>query len=325
MTVCFLISKYDEARRAGRVADWTSYEDIGRSFHGRVLTVEEYRRTEDLYISAVESLADAVSADRFELRNVILNEPAPSWLGDVYDGKLVDLRTALLLVRSMLRNGLISCVLESRDVLRIGVETDFYLSVEIQQDAVEHLTNVERLGLHAVQVACWAEDDGDTPIVSRPADSEFWAEVTESARAARSTMVLERWARGSYGYRWYLVENGDPLPVTGWVRPQSLVTAFFDLKIRWVSRSGLIRSVGSAMVEDLPVVIFARSPSGGALETLTCGEGVALPSESELPVGGEFGFFVWPDEEASNSRLSQAVVPGHGGRIVARWPSRRTR
>ncbi|WP_327234757.1 hypothetical protein OG349_13005 [Streptomyces sp. NBC_01317] len=48
MTAFLLISKYDEARRRGEVDDWMSYDDIGASFDGRVLTAEEYQRTEDL-------------------------------------------------------------------------------------------------------------------------------------------------------------------------------------------------------------------------------------------------------------------------------------
>ncbi|MEI5033273.1 polymorphic toxin-type HINT domain-containing protein [Streptomyces sp. S1A(2023)] len=139
MTLCFLVSKYDEPRRSGLIADWTSFEDVGESFNGEVLTAAEYQRVEDSYISAVASLADAMQADRFELRNLVLNEPPPTWLGIVYDGCSVDRHTALRLLRWMLRHGLISCTLASGDTLRVAVETDFYLSIEIQPDAVDSL------------------------------------------------------------------------------------------------------------------------------------------------------------------------------------------
>lgn len=74
------------------------------------------------------------------------------------------------------------------------------------------------------------------------------------------------------------------------------------------------------MIGDSRVVIFSRSAGGGALEALTCEEGVTMPSEVELPAGSELGFFAWPDEETSDTSFVQAVVPGEDGRIVARWP-----
>ncbi|MCX4825652.1 hypothetical protein OG883_38560 [Streptomyces sp. NBC_01142] len=322
VTVCFLISKYGEAERSGAVDAWTSHEDIGRSFNGRSLTAEEYHRVEDVYVSAVESVANAVGVDRLELRNVILNQPAPCWLGHIYDGRVVDLKTALLLVRAMLRDGWISCSLESSDILRVGVVTDFYLSVEIQPGAIGSLANVERLGLYPVQVDCWSEDCGDIPLVSRLADEGFWEEVAAGAAVARSAMVvLERWAEGSCGHRWFLVEDENLAAVARSVRSQSLVTAFFDPRIRRASRSHFRRAVSSSVVDDSPVVIFARSAGGDALDVLTWGEGDALPSEAELPAGDELGFFVWPNEDALFVR---AVVPGEDGRIVARWPDPRT-
>jgi hypothetical protein len=49
------LSKYDPARRDenGRYVpiEWTSVSDIGRSFGGRVLTIEEYARVEDAYVA----------------------------------------------------------------------------------------------------------------------------------------------------------------------------------------------------------------------------------------------------------------------------------
>ncbi|WP_405685143.1 hypothetical protein OG204_12265 [Streptomyces sp. NBC_01387] len=317
---CFLISKYDEAKRAGEVADWTSYEDVGADFNGRVLTAQEYYRTEDLYISAVKCLATATGTAEFTLRNIFLNAPAPPWLGDVYDGRVVDLRTAMLLIRGMLRDGWISCFLENAGILRIGVETDFYLSAEIHPSTVGSLADIERMGLHTMRVDCWEEDED--VLVSRPADVAFWAKVAaEARRTAAAAVVLERWAQGPFGCRWYLVEDGDVSAVAASMAPQSLVTAFFGVEIYWATRTGLTRSIPSSMHHDPSVVIFSPSDGNGALEAVVCGEGVAVPGEAELPPGDELGFFEWPDEEGS---LVVAVVPGEDGRIVARWPDPRT-
>ncbi|MET9090759.1 hypothetical protein ABZX72_01575 [Streptomyces cyaneofuscatus] len=309
VTLCFLVSKYDEPRRSGLIADWTSFEDVGKSFNGEALTAAEYQRVEDSYISAVASLADAVQADRFELRNLVLNEPPPTWLGAVYDGCSVDRHTALRLLRWMLRHGLISCTLTSGDTLRVAVETDFYLSVEIQPDAVDSLEEVKRLGLHVVSVS-WDEEESDaTTAVSRPADAEFWEEVARSVRLSRgATAILERWAEGSCGYRWHPVLDEDLSMIARSVRPHSLVTAYLDANVQWASRGNLLPAIESAIrAEELPVVIFSRSTGGVSPEILVCEEGADLPTEAEVPPGDDFGFFLWPDDDSTSI---QAVVPG---------------
>ncbi|MGA6171696.1 hypothetical protein ACPEIF_15770 [Streptomyces sp. NPDC012600] len=309
MTLCFLVSKYDEPRRIGLIADWTSFEDVGKSFNGEVLTAAEYQRVEDSYISAVAYLADAMQADRFELRNLVLNEPPPAWLGAVYDGCSVDRHTALRLLRWMLRHGLISCTLASGDTLRVAVETDFYLSVEIQPDAVDSLDEVKCLGLHVVSVPCGEEESDATTAVSSPADGEFWEEVAQSVRLSRgTTAILERWADGSYGYRWHPILDEDLSIISRSVRPHSLVTAYLDANVQWISRQNLLPAIESAtMAEELPVVIFSRSIGGVSPEILVCREGVDPPTEAEVPPGDDFGFFLWPDDDSTSI---QAVVPG---------------
>ncbi|MGQ4361724.1 hypothetical protein [Streptomyces sp. SAS_272] len=315
MTLCFLVSKYDESRRSGRIADWSSFGDIGKSFNGEVLTAAEYQRVEDLYISAVESLADAIQADRFKLRNLVLNEPQPPWLGVIYEGRSVERRTALRLFRRMLRHGLISCTLESGDALRVTVETDFYISVEIQPEAVHCLEEVKRLGLHLVSVSCGEEERDATTVVYRPADGKFWEEVAHGIKLSRgATAILERWAEGCYGYRWHLISDGDFSIIARSVRPYSLVTAYLDVNVQWASRRDLVPEIASAvMAEALPVVIFSRSIGEIAPEILVIKEGGDLPTEADVPPGDDFGFFLWP---ADDSTSIQAVVRGDGCQSV---------
>ncbi|NEC87992.1 hypothetical protein [Streptomyces sp. SID12501] len=311
MSLCFLVSKYDESMRSGVIADWTSFGDVGKSFNGEVLTAAEYQRVEDLYISAVESLADAMQADRFTLRNLVLNEPPPPWLGAAYDGRSVERHTALRLLRRMLRHGLISCTLESGHALRVAVETDFYISVEIQPDAVHCLEEVKRLGLHLVSVNCGEEEDDAKMAVSRPADEKFWEQLAQNIRPSRdATAILERWAEGNCGYRWHLVFDGDTSAIAGSVRPHSLVTAYLDADVRWASRRNIVPATASAMeAEATPVVIFSRSTGGVAPEILVLKEGDDLPTDAEVPPGNDVGFFLWPAEDSISI---QAVVQGDG-------------
>ncbi|QIQ02952.1 hypothetical protein [Streptomyces liangshanensis] len=194
--------------------------------------------------------------DRFALRHVFLNAPEPSWLGEMHDGRVVDLAAGLRLLRG------------------------------------------------------------------GPAARHEPGPAGERGRAAvggAPTLVLERWAHGAYGHRWYLVEDGGLLPVAGSVRRQSLVTAFLGVETRWAARSALPRAVESTSADDdQRVVVFVRS-GGVALRTVVCGEGIPLPGEDELPPGDEFGVFGWPEEGDAGVAFLQGVVPGADGELVARW------
>ncbi|MFF2521792.1 hypothetical protein [Streptomyces liangshanensis] len=60
-------------------------------------------------------MARAVGVDRFVLRHVFLNAPEPSWLGEMHDGRVVDLAAGLRLLRENLRHGTNPALLESGD------------------------------------------------------------------------------------------------------------------------------------------------------------------------------------------------------------------
>lgn len=316
MTTAVLLSKYDARRRSGEVEDWTSHDDIGASFNGSVLTPEEYQRVEDLYIAAVETLARAAGARLFVLRHVVLNRPEPWWLGRAYEGRVVDLPTALRLLRDGVRDGTNVAWLESGE-FEVGVVTDFYLAARIPDSALGALAEIESTGLYAVRVPSWLEED-ESPVVARRADDGFWSEVAaRSGLEGESTLVLERWANGSYGYRWHLVCDGDFSSVAGAASAQSLITAFQGPTIRWAARDDLLPSVRSLWGDDDPrVVVFPRLDAV-ALQARTYGEGVPLPGEDELPPGEAFGYFLWPEDGVAFTR---AVVPGEDGSIVAGWP-----
>lgn len=322
MTVSLLVSKYDRAKRFGEVADWTSHEDVGKSFGGRVLTEEEYRRVEDLYVSAVEGASVALGAGRFSLKNVILGSPAPSWMGGVCNGQVVDLPTALGLVRSMLRDGAISCVLDS-DALRVSVEADFYLAFEFEGAEAVHVAElVERLGLYAVETAPF-EADGDASPVFRAANADFWSEVRQKLDDAKfSSMLLQQWAFGPFGYCWHFLQEGGVQEVARSVGRNSLLVAFFGLNITWASRGSVLGVVSGLLeADDVETVLFGYLGGYGRVSSLKCGAGVAPPTPEELPPGDTFGVFRWPDEHYAAESVLEAVVPGEDGKIAAHWPA----
>ncbi|MFD6416237.1 hypothetical protein [Streptomyces sp. NPDC060194] len=314
--VRFDLSKYDDARRSGEVDDWTDHSDIGQSFDGTVLTEEEYQRVEDLYIDAVDVLAEAVGADRFALVSLYPGEPTPAWLGEVYEGRVVDRRSALRFLRATLRGASFHGVLRSRE-LEVFAGFDYYLHVSTSQRAERVLGTVEEMGLYPRPFT--DEEPEDEPHVSRPADDRFWSDAAIRADEAPA-LVLERWAArgGEYGERWFLAAGGDFAPVAASVRRHSMVAVFSGVRIGWAPRDEVARTLDAldADGEDPRIVVFPR-PEGTALRTMECGEGEPVPTAAELPEGSEFGYFVRPAEDLA---CVQAVWPGEDGRIVGEWP-----
>ncbi|MFJ8825529.1 hypothetical protein ACIREE_27645 [Streptomyces sp. NPDC102467] len=319
-----VLCKYDEARRRGDIDDWTDHSDIGESFDGRVLTAEEYQRTEDRYIAAADILAGAAGASHFILRNVFLHSPPPAWLGEVYEGRIVDKTSALRMLRGHMSGDAPAAWFESEEMCMM-MGFDFYMHVQIPEHALSSLAKIEEMGLFVLGDE--EQDEVEEALVSRRADGAFWTEVAEELAARSSaqrqearTLVVERWAGGKLGHRLWLVTADDLSSVAASVKHQTLISAFLDLEIHATSRGQVARAVEDARRshsdnDSADVVIF---PLAGdrELRTVTVEWDAPLPDDDGLPPGQEFGVFLWPAEDAV--RL-EAVMPGDDGSVTARW------
>lgn len=322
----FVLCKYDEARRRGDIDDWTDHSDIGASFDGRVLTAEEYQRTEDRYIAAADILARAAGASHFTLRNVFLHSPPPAWLGEVYEGRIVDKASALRMLRGHMSGDTPAAWFESEKMCMM-MGFDFYMHVQIPERALASLDEIEEMGLFVLGGREQDEDEDEEVHVSRHADDTFWTEVAGGLAVRSSaqqqearTLVVERWAGGRLGRRLWFVAADDLSSVAASVKRQALISAFIDLEIHATSRGEVARAVEAARRarsddDGADVVIF---PLAGdrELRTVTVEWDDPLPDDGDLPPGQEFGVFPWPAEDAV--RL-EAVVPGDDGCVTARW------
>jgi len=65
------ITKYDPQYRDNRGAylkdEWTDYGDIGKTFEGKILTLEEYLKTEDAYIQAILLFMEDLNIDSLRI------------------------------------------------------------------------------------------------------------------------------------------------------------------------------------------------------------------------------------------------------------------
>ncbi|WP_372663234.1 hypothetical protein [Amycolatopsis kentuckyensis] len=306
MTAVVLVAKYDEAARRGEVEDWTSNDDIGSRFAGEVLSAAEYYRVEERYLGFVRSLAISCGVTEFVVRTPMVAKSPPPWVPPLRSGLVVDPETALKLVRRMLRIGDFSCVLCGGDDLTVGVETDFYLSVQADEDGVAE--SARRFGLHLYEAGwSWFESDDDVPVLGE-FDDRLARKALQSA--GRPVVALERWANGPRGERWHLVDGAESL---GWIRrlpPGVAVAALPEVRIKWVPRRDVVADAGV----DEPVVVVARPEpgAGSALEAVVFLDGVR---EDDLPLGGELGWFAYPDFRGSLA----GVIPDPEGRVDALW------
>lgn len=125
------VTKYDPALRdeRGRFTDdtWTSIADIGASYDGEQLTLEEYERVEASYLAAARAFADEAGVTELEVRSV---DHGPR---DLTEGELASIDRAIEILRLMLREEAI-CTLEALTndfVLHVGF--DYYMYIGAAQ------------------------------------------------------------------------------------------------------------------------------------------------------------------------------------------------
>ncbi|MEQ0560487.1 hypothetical protein ABJI51_15475 [Amycolatopsis sp. NEAU-NG30] len=320
MTSVVLVAKYDEAARNGEVDDWTSSDDIGAWFAGEVLTPAEYYRVEDRYVDFARSLVTSCGVTEFVIRAPMVPKSLPPWVPRLRSGLVVDSETALKLVRRMLRIGDFSCVLCGGDDLTIGVETDFYLSV--QADEGKTAEAARRFGLYLYQAGnlSWFELDDGVAVLGKLSD-RFAQDVRRFRGAGRSIVVLERWANGPGGERWHLFDGADSLGWTLRLPPGVALAALPDVRIKWVPRRDAVSDIGVELGDDKPVVVVARPQPdvGSVLEAVVFSGGVHQVEDADLPLGGELGWFAYPDIGGAARNSLAGVTATPAGEVDALW------
>ncbi|MEU4701820.1 hypothetical protein [Nonomuraea dietziae] len=225
----FRVTAYDPRLR-GRGGEflgdrWTSISDIGQVFAGEVLTRERYERAEAAHLRAVELFARESGVTHLEIRSPeIHGKVVLLSLDTLCDGYEVPLVTALELVRAMLREEGLWCLLEAEGRFFVHVGFGYYLYVGSHRPCVQVAEQVEPMGLFVEEFASpYAVDEDDEPY--RPADETFWAEVEDLARRTGGELpLLEQWAGNAW--RWHVVTPADLPRVRAALKPWAVVTAF---------------------------------------------------------------------------------------------------
>lgn len=153
------VTKYDPRFREHpgryRRAEWTSFYDIGYSFNGHILTLEEYKETEDKYVLAVLLFLDAIGCKRVRINNLEkheaahhLNEEELARFSALQEGMLVPAAEVAPIVRLILRES-IWCELlcERRPTWGVHFGYDYYMYLCSENQSPALWKTIQDLGL----------------------------------------------------------------------------------------------------------------------------------------------------------------------------------
>lgn len=145
--VYWQITKYAPDHDAG---EWTSISDVGSVCAGKLLTMDEYLRTEELYLNAVALLARRNQVSAFEIAGMELHREVPPDLTIYENGQLIDLKSALVLARHILREELWCQLVSPRMVVRFGY--DYYMYIGSASASNLERKEIEAFGLYVKEV-----------------------------------------------------------------------------------------------------------------------------------------------------------------------------
>jgi hypothetical protein len=286
------------------------------TFSGRTLTFREYSRVEHLYVVCVERLLDTFGYEWMLVGQPRLGIPLPGWLPGFRNGTRLGREHIFAVLRGMLRGVPVGCVFESADgLLRVTVGFDYYLMVEVPPDRRASVGQAVPPGLFVL-----AEQDPPVEAyVATLADGAFWSGLKEEAAATGECVwILEQWAHGCWGERWFLAAADHIDDVRAAVGPNSIIRAGFGVEFEVVEPGRYFdeSTVASAGLSHLRA--FAYPPGGSELFAWPLDSTAPERVTSHLMAQPAVGVFR-PDRFFEGGLRFEAVVPDDNGLPTARW------
>jgi hypothetical protein len=296
------------------IEEWTGFAQIGERFGGETLGFREYARVEQLCVYFVLQLMEGCGT-----RTLIVAEPRvgsvlPAWLPEFRNGTELGVASVVPVLRGMLRGSGTGCVFEVPGrAVRLGVAFDFYLTVEVAADLRPLVERALPAGLAIVREQ---EPSGDE-LITRPADDDFWLALRERATASPSGIwILEQWAYGPWGERWYRARADQLGVVRSAVHASSAVRAGHDLDVEVVDLGSHFDGIGEMPVEPPEIRMFDH-PARQA-ELLARPFSIEAAQEAVRTGPGTVGLFN-PEKFFDSPSSLAAVVPDAAGSLTARW------
>ncbi|GIM93652.1 hypothetical protein [Paractinoplanes toevensis] len=294
--------------------EWTAFAQIGERFGGETLTLEEYARVEQLYVGFVLRLMDLCGT-----RALIVAEPRvasalPAWLPEFRNGTELGVTSIVPLLRGMLRGSGTGCVFEvPGGAVRVGVAFDFYLTVEVAEDLRQLVERALPAGLRILR----EQEPTCDELITRPADDDFWLALREWAAGSPSGIwILEQWAYGPWGERWYRARADQLHVVRRAMRANSAVRSGSDLDVEVLDLRSYFDEFAEMPVEPPEIRMFDH-PARQA-ELFARPFSIEAVQESIRKGPGTVGLFN-PEKFFDAPSPLAAVVPNAAGSLTARW------
>ena len=272
---------------------------------------------DDSYAAAFDLLVDACAVRAFATQNAVLGAPEPSWLGRVYPGRRIETAVARRLFLDMLAGGGVLCVLVGEPALRLETSWDGFVYADVPDDRRSVAGQLRRLGMTVDEDVPEEPDEAQSPAI--PADESFWTEVRAAVPEDRPALVLECWANGAFGERWFAAARPELGAVRAQLRPRSTVAVYPDVPIHRVSRGRLREEVVSMSRVLDGLVVFPADAGIALAPSRTYSAGIEGVPDDELPPYEELAFFFSPEEEPDDPAGPRAVVPDPDGVVRAPW------
>lgn len=163
------ISKYNPVFRNsdGRYLkeDWTAISDVGKVFDGKELSVEDYIKTEDAYIKAIQIIMDYIGLSyikvcdvrksfEFDMFNEVISKRKVRYTNDIletYSGvekiKTLNAGEVDLFCRLMLREDIGAKVFYPRK-LKVFICYDYLMGINSSKSIEKIIPQIEALGLY---------------------------------------------------------------------------------------------------------------------------------------------------------------------------------
>ncbi|MFW5418247.1 RNA-binding protein [Nocardiopsis sp. CNT-189] len=303
------VTKYDPAHR-DRQGRYTGPED----------TDSDRGPVEAAYLRAVAAFAEEAGVGFLSVREPALGpEPSDGDLGAAalrlggtagfHDGARIPLRSALELVRTMLRGGA-WCRLEAEGAFAVHVGWDQYVYVGSARPCPRAAARTRALGLFPepldaspYDIAFDAEPGG-----RRPADAGFWALLHRCTAAGRAGLLEEEYATGAV--RRHLLTPGTLRRVRAGLAPRARLEV-------WPPLSGDVGAVLVGLPREDPVELL-WADAEGAVRAAEVEEGTG-PEQAAALVRGARAAALLPVYLDDRAPLLTAVLPDPDGVLRARW------
>jgi hypothetical protein len=294
--------------------DWTAFAQIGERFGGETLALKEYARVEQLYVSFVLQLMDLCGT-----RALIVAEPRvasalPAWLPEFRNGTELGVTSIVPILRGMLRGSGTGCVFEVPGVaVRLGVAFDFYLMVEVAEDLRQLVERALPAGLFILR----EQEPPSDELITRLANDDFWLALRERALESPSEIwILEQWAYGSWGERWYLARADQLRDVRLAMHANSAVRAGSDPDVEVVDLRSYFDGFAEMPAEPPEIRMFDH-PARQA-ELFARPFSIEAVQETVRNGPGTVGLFN-PEKFFDAPSPIAAVMPNAAGSLTARW------